>query len=74
MSRNIPKLRIWRVTVFWDQPAGSTLRETRHYFVHAPNKRFAWWNARDEILADVGAARFIARDRVTIGLTGKFRA
>jgi hypothetical protein len=74
MSRNIPKVRIWRVTVFWDQPEGTTIRECRHYFVHAPNKRFAWWNARDEILADVGAARFIARDRVTIGLTGKFRA
>jgi hypothetical protein len=71
MSRNIPKVRIWRVTMFWDQSDGTTIRERRHYYVHAPNKRFAWWNARDEILADVGAARFIARDRVTIGLVQK---
>jgi hypothetical protein len=71
MSRNIPKVRIWRVTVFWDQPDGTTIRESRCYYVNAPNKRFAWWNARDEILQDVGAERFIARDRVTIGLSKK---
>jgi hypothetical protein len=68
MSRHIPSVRQWRVTVFWDRPEGTTIRESRCYYVNAPNKRFAWWNARDEILADVGAARFIARDRVTVGL------
>jgi hypothetical protein len=68
MSRNIPSVRQWRVTLYWDKPDGTTIREKRHYYVHAPNKRFAWWNARDEILLDVGAARFITRDRVTIGL------
>jgi len=71
MSRNIPSVRTWRVTLFWDRPEGSTIRESRCYYVSAINKRFAWWNARDEILADIGAARFIARDRVTIGLTNK---
>jgi hypothetical protein len=67
MSRNIPRVCVWRVTVIWHTPK----RERRHYFVHAPNKRFAWWNARDGILADVGAERFIARDCVTVGLTRK---
>jgi hypothetical protein len=71
MSRHIPRVRQWRVTVFWDKPDGTTLRESRSYYVNAPNKRFAWWNARDEILSDVGAERFIARDRVTVGLTRK---
>lgn len=71
MSRHIPQVRVWRVTVFWDQPQGTTTSESRSYYIHAPNKRFAWWNARDEILSDVGAARFIARARVTIGLTRK---
>jgi len=71
MSRNIPTVRQWRVTLHWDKPDGTTIRESRCYYVAAPNKRFAWWNARDEILADVGAARFIARDRVSIGLMRK---
>jgi hypothetical protein len=71
MSRNIPTVKTWRVTLFWDQPDGTTIRESRCYYVAAPNKRFAWWNARDEILADIGAARFIARDRVTVGLVRK---
>jgi hypothetical protein len=68
----IPKVRTWRVSVYWDKPEGTTVREVRHYYVKAPTKRFAWWNGRDDILADVGAARFIARDRVTIGLTRKW--
>lgn len=67
----IPQVRTWRVTLFWDKPEGTLISEKRHYYVRAPNKRFAWWNARDEILQDVGAARFLQRDRVTIGLTRK---
>jgi hypothetical protein len=68
MSRNIPSVRRWRISLHWDKPDGTTTRETRHYYTLAVNKRFAWWNARDQILADTGAARFIARDRVTISL------
>jgi hypothetical protein len=71
MSRNIPRVRYWRVTVYWDKPQGTTIKESRSYYVDAPNKRFAFWNARDEILADVGAARYIARDRITVGLARK---
>jgi hypothetical protein len=71
MSRNIPSVKRWRVSLHWDRPDGTTIRETRHYYVLAPNKRFAWWNAREDILADVGASRFIARDRVTVGLMRK---
>jgi hypothetical protein len=69
MSRNIPRVQRWRVTVFWNKPQGTTIADS--HYVNAPNKRFAWWNARDEILADIGAARFIARDRVTVELTHK---
>ncbi len=65
MSRNIPQVRVWRVTYYRD---GKQILQCE---THAPNKRFARWNARDLFIAsgvwrDGGLA-----DKVTVGLVRK---
>jgi hypothetical protein len=70
----IPRVKTWIVSVYWDRPDGTTIREVRHYYVKAPTKLLASWEARDTILLDVGAEKFLRRDRVTIGLQRKARA
>jgi hypothetical protein len=70
----IPKVKTWKASVYWDRPDGTTIREVRHYYVQAPTRRLAWWESRDVILLDVGAEKFLRRDRVTLGVMRKARA
>ena len=64
MSRSIPTVKRWRVSVYWTKPYGTTQWEVRHYYVNTPTRYLASLAARDVILADVGPGRFATRDRV----------
>ncbi len=59
MSRNIPKVRRWRVRFYMNHTLLADM------VVDAINKRFAWWAARDQMIA-THLDRYMARDRVTI--------
>ena len=59
MSRNIPRVRRWRVRYYM----GATL--LAEIIVAAPTRLFARWSANDRI-REVHLDRYLAADKVTI--------
>jgi hypothetical protein len=62
MLRNIPPVRVWRVTYYRDG------KQILRVDTLAPNKQFARWNARDEFIQS-GVWRDGLAERVTVSVT-----
>lgn len=59
MSRNIPKVRRWRVRYYMNHTLLADI------IVETINKRFALWMARDQIIIK-HLDRYMAADKVTV--------
>jgi hypothetical protein len=65
MSRNIPRVRLWRVTYFRD------VLQIFQCDTHAPTKLFARWNARDVFIQSGIWRESGLADKIQVGLIRK---
>jgi accessory colonization factor AcfC len=65
MSRNIPRVQLWRVTYFRDG------MQIFQHESHAPTKLFARWNARDAFIQSGAWREAGYADKIRVGLIRK---